>query len=196
MMMMIQGEGRDLLLPDGGGGEAEPPGRGGPGYSRLHHDPGHGQAGVHKVPHCPQGGGGELIKSVGEEYQVVKRGREYHGCGGGKNVVNSGEKGRRSNIILPLLLKRIPSGEEGQDTDILRKKIMNLKNGVGEEYQVVGNLTHPCGHDGREPQGLLAGERGHPGGLHSPLSGLYTFKTNNNKGGTIFFWGCFTHDRL
>ena len=35
------------------------------------------QTGVYNVPDSPEGGG--VIKSV-EEYQVVKRGREYHVC--------------------------------------------------------------------------------------------------------------------
>ena len=35
--------------------------------------------GVYKVHYSPLGGG--VIKSVGEVYQVMKRGREYHGCG-------------------------------------------------------------------------------------------------------------------
>ena len=30
--------------------------------------------------------GGEFIKPVGEEYQVLKEGREYHGCGEEYNV--------------------------------------------------------------------------------------------------------------
>ena len=33
-----------------------------------------------------QGEGGEFIKSVGEEYQVVKSGRDYHGRGEEYNV--------------------------------------------------------------------------------------------------------------
>ena len=35
---------------------------------------------------------------------------------------------------------KISSGEKG--TEISGKKIMNIKNGVGEEYQVVGNFIH------------------------------------------------------
>ena len=39
----------------------------------------------YKVLHpLPQGR--KIIKSVGEEYQVVKRGREYYGCGEEYNV--------------------------------------------------------------------------------------------------------------
>ena len=33
------------------------------------------EAGVYKVPYY------QFIKSGGEEYQAVKKGREYHGCG-------------------------------------------------------------------------------------------------------------------
>ena len=33
---------------------------------------------MYKIPSLPSpGGGGKFIKSIGEEYQVVKRGREY-----------------------------------------------------------------------------------------------------------------------
>ena len=49
--------------------------------------------------------------SVGEEYQVVKRGRHYNGCREKYNV----EKG--GNIILPIILRllgRISNGEEGK----------------------------------------------------------------------------------
>ena len=40
------------------------------------------------------------LKSVGEEYQVVKRGREYHGCGDEYSVEERG-----SNIIFPIITK-------------------------------------------------------------------------------------------
>ena len=39
-----------------------------------------------------------LIKSGGEEYQVVKRGSKYHSCGEEYNVE---KKERGSNIVLP-----------------------------------------------------------------------------------------------
>ena len=35
-------------------------------------------------------GGGEFIKFVGEERQVVNRGREYHGCGDGNQDLENG----------------------------------------------------------------------------------------------------------
>ena len=38
---------------------------------------------------------------------------------------------------------RLSSGEEEKGTNILVKKIKSLKNGVGEEYQIVGNFIHP-----------------------------------------------------
>ena len=40
--------------------------------------------GVYKVLYTQPPGEGKFIKSVGEEYQVVERGREYHGYSGGK----------------------------------------------------------------------------------------------------------------
>ena len=60
-------------------------------------------------------GGGEFIKSVGEENQVVKRVREYHGCGEEFNVE---KKKRGSNTIFPIILRligRISSGEEWKE---------------------------------------------------------------------------------
>ena len=69
------------------------------------------------------------IKSVGEEYQVVKKEREYHGCGMGKNLrwkKGTGEVGKGGD-----------DGNFGEgDQDL-------IKNGCGEEYQVVGNFFHP-----------------------------------------------------
>ena len=41
---------------------------------------------------------GELIKFVGEEYQDVKRVREYHGCRG---RIERGKKGKRKQYHLP-----------------------------------------------------------------------------------------------
>ena len=48
-------------------------------------------SGAYKVPYS-------FIKSVGEEYQVVKRGREYHGC-----EEDFEKKERESNIIFPIM---------------------------------------------------------------------------------------------
>ena len=46
-----------------------------------------------------------------EEYPVVKRGKEYQGCGEESNV----EKRKRgSNIISPVIMKLL-SGKEGKD---------------------------------------------------------------------------------
>ena len=61
------------------------------------------------------GGGWEFIKYVGEEYQVVKRGKEYYYCGEEYNIEKR-ERGR--NIIFPTILRllgRISSREENQD---------------------------------------------------------------------------------
>ena len=41
---------------------------------------------MYKVPYS------KFIKSVGEEYQVVRRGREYHGCEEEYNVAKKGER--------------------------------------------------------------------------------------------------------
>ena len=72
--------------------------------------------------------------SVGEEYQIWKREREYHGCGE-KNITWQMKRG--SNIIFPLLLWLLGRIE-------VEKKKQDIKNGIGEEYQVVWNFIHPC----------------------------------------------------
>ena len=57
--------------------------------------------GVYKVPYPPpplDPGGGKFVKSVGEEYQVVKRGRECHGCGEEYNVEKR-ERGSKSSSL-------------------------------------------------------------------------------------------------
>ena len=72
-------------------------------------------SGVCKVPYS------NSIKSFEEEYQVVKRGRKYHG-----KIITWKKRERGSNFILPLILRllgRISSGEEGKGTEIFRKKI-------------------------------------------------------------------------
>ena len=53
--------------------------------------------GVYIVHYPPQ----QFIKSVGEKYKIVKRGREYHGCWEEYNVTK-----RERIIILPLILMR------------------------------------------------------------------------------------------
>ena len=83
---------------------------------------------------------GKFIKSVEEECQVVKRGREYHGCGEEYNVE---KRERGSKIIVPMILKLLGRISRGKVTEILGKKIKIIKNGGGEEYQVVGNFIHP-----------------------------------------------------
>ena len=66
-----------------------------------------------------------------EEYQVVKSGREYHGCGAEYNVVKR-EKG--SNIIFPIILRllgRISSGEEGMGDGNFWEENQDLKKWGG-----------------------------------------------------------------
>ena len=62
-----------------------------------------------------------LIKSVGEEHKVIKRGREYHGC-------------EEEYYVDKRLLRRISSEEEGKGDLNLWGKIKIYKNGDGEEY--------------------------------------------------------------
>ena len=85
----------------------------------------------------PLGQDRKFFKFVGEEYQVVKRGREYH---------NVEKRKSGSNIIFPIILRllgRISSKGKLNGKEIWGK-IIKLKNiGDGEKYKVVGNFIHP-----------------------------------------------------
>ena len=73
----------------------------------------------------------EKVQRKREDYQVVKRGREYHYCGE-ENIVVKRE--RVSNIIFPIILRllgKISSGEEGKGTEITGKKIKIKQSGLG-----------------------------------------------------------------
>ena len=63
--------------------------------------PQHKQAGCIKFLIPP---GGEFIKSVGEEYQVVMRGREYQGCG---EEYKSDKKAKGKQYHLPYYIKAV-----------------------------------------------------------------------------------------
>ena len=87
----------------------------------------------------PPGGRGKFIKCVGEEFQVVKRRREYHGCGEEYNLEKM-ERGSNSVLsIILMLLGKILSGEEGMRTEIQGKKIKIRK--YGGYWR---NFIHPC----------------------------------------------------
>ena len=60
------------------------------------------RTGVYKVNYVFHPGGGGIIKSVGEEYHVVKRGREYHSF---REEYNVEKRERGSNIIFPLIVR-------------------------------------------------------------------------------------------
>ena len=84
----------------------------------------------------PLHGGGEVFKSVGEEYQVVKKGnREYYGRWKEYNIEKR-ERGININFPISRLLVKTSSGEEGKGTEILRKKIAITKMGVGKNIKM------------------------------------------------------------
>ena len=60
---------------------------------------------------------GKFNKSDGEEYQIVKRGMEYHGCGKEYNVEKRKRGGNIISRIILRLLGRISSGEKGNAVD-------------------------------------------------------------------------------
>ena len=68
--------------------------------------------------------GGSLSSLLGEEYQVVKRGMEYHGCGEEYNV--------ESNIIIPKTFRL--SGRRGSGRKSIFKKMRVGKNIEGTIY--------------------------------------------------------------
>ena len=57
--------------------------------------------GVYRVPYSLLGWG-EFIKFVGEEYQVLKRGRDRNNMAVGKNITLE-KRERGSNIIFPII---------------------------------------------------------------------------------------------
>ena len=78
---------------------------------------------------------GKIIKP-GEEHQVVKRGREYRGCGEEYN-----KEKRENNIIFPFYIKAVKKIIKlGRG----RKFKKDLKHRDGKEYQVLGNFIQPC----------------------------------------------------
>ena len=82
-------------------------------------------SGVYKVPHPTPGGG--VIKSFGEESLVVERGREFKGF---REEYHVEKRVRGSNIICSIMFRlngRLSSGEEGNGTEILGKKIKFFK---------------------------------------------------------------------
>ena len=79
----------------------------------------------------------KVDKSDGEEYQVVKRGREYHGYGEECNV-GKGKPYHRIYIFEAIF----QVGKRGRRLKFRGRK-SRLKKGGGEKYQVVGNFIHP-----------------------------------------------------
>ena len=71
-----------------------------------------------------------IFKSVGEEYQAVKRGKAFYGCEKKYNM----EKGKWNNFIFPVIFRLFGKNIRGE-----RGRI-KIKNWGGEEYQVAGNF--------------------------------------------------------
>ena len=78
-----------------------------------------------------------FIKSVGEEYQVVRGGILYTYVG--KNITLK-KRERESNFILPILLRlvgRISSGKEERQRKLRgRKKDWKKNNGMGKNIKL------------------------------------------------------------
>ena len=85
------------------------------------------------------------IKSVGEEYQVVKRGRTYHGCGEEYNVE---KRQRGSNVIFPVILRLLGRISIGEEDGNFREENQGKKMGVGKKssckelYTPLENVYH------------------------------------------------------
>ena len=78
----------------------------------------------------------KFIKSIREEYQVVKRRKEYHSFG---EEYKMKKRERGSNIIFSIIFRLLEEykREKGKGTKI------NLKNEGGEDYQIARNFIHP-----------------------------------------------------
>ena len=95
------------------------------------------QAGVLKVSYPPF-----FIMFVGEEYQVVKRGRKYHGCGEEYNVEKM-ERG--NNIIFPNILRLFGRYKVDKKTKILCQKNQVFKiYGSWKNIKLQGTLFTPA----------------------------------------------------
>ena len=68
-------------------------------------------AGVYKVPYSSLEGG-KSVKSVGKEYQVVRRGKKYHGCWEEYNV-NLRKRERGRNFTFPVILRLLGRKSSG-----------------------------------------------------------------------------------
>ena len=84
---------------------------------------------VYKVSYSPKWRGGGLIKCVGEEYQVVKRGRKYNGFKG-KNI--TWKKGKENQYHLSYDTKA-PVGKnikwgrgEGWKYEVRKSRFQNM----------------------------------------------------------------------
>ena len=82
-------------------------------------------SGVYIDPHSPALGGGEFIKYFGEEFQVVKRGREFMGFWEEYHV----EKSVSGSDDIFYDIKAV-------GTEIFGKKIKILKMGVGKNIKL------------------------------------------------------------
>ena len=78
----------------------------------------------------PPGGG--VYKSVWEEYQVVKKGREYHGCREEYNV----EKRESGSIIIFPIISKKTIGKNGKNIKYIKRG-----RGVGIHFPIYGYLT-------------------------------------------------------
>ena len=91
--------------------------------------------GMYKVPY---------YQVCWEEYQEVKRGREYHGC---EEEYNMEKRERGKQYHLPYNIEGVGKKIKWRKEDEHRnfgKENQDLKTWGGEEYQVIGNFIHPC----------------------------------------------------
>ena len=105
---------------------------------RDRHGPCHPDPNQHPAPRRQEEGqphtGVYKVQTVGEEYQVVKRGREYHACGEEYNVE---KRERGSNIIFSIILRllgRISRGEGGRK--LWGKEIKDKRLGTGKNIKL------------------------------------------------------------
>ena len=82
----------------------------------------------------------KFVKSVGEKYQVGKKGREHHGCG----EAYDGEKGKGEAISYSLSFWKNITWEKGEGDGNFGEEIHDLeKMGTGKNIKSLGTLYTP-----------------------------------------------------
>ena len=83
----------------------------------------------------PTPGEGKVYQTYSGEYEVLKEGREYHGCGEEYSVYK-----REAEIIFPIILRLFERMEEGKGLKFWGGKSRFQNTGVGKNIKFKGTL--------------------------------------------------------